>query len=52
MFLNQAVRYLPPEEAFFYTKENEKKITMYSIINTFTELARQVNEQNPNLTAL
>ena len=52
LFLNQAVRYLPPEEAFFYTKENEKKITMYSIINTFTELARQVNEQNPNLTAL
>lgn len=40
------------EEAFAYSHENERKITMYSIINTFTELARIANPDNPNLTAL
>lgn len=52
LFLSAQIRYLPPEEKFVYTNENEKKINMYSIINTFTELARQRSEKNPDITAL
>lgn len=52
LFLREEIHFIPPEEEFYYNNENEKKITMYSIINTFTELARKQNEDNPNLTAL
>lgn len=44
--------YLPDDVEFIYTRENEKKITMYSIINTFTELSRQKLEGNSELTKL
>ena len=43
---------IPPEDTFVYTKENQKKINMYSIINTFTELARKKNKDHLDLTAL
>lgn len=33
--------YVFPDEAFVPTRENEKKINMYSILNTFTTLARK-----------
>lgn len=33
-------------------EHEEEKINMYSIINTFTELATITNEKNPNVTAL
>lgn len=42
----------PAAGEFVYTHENEKKINMYSIINTFQELARIKNEDNPDITAL
>ena len=32
------IQYIPDTYAFEYTTENEKKINMFSIINTFTEL--------------
>ena len=46
------IQSLPSEVAFKYLEENRKKINFYSIINTFTELARKQNPKNPNLTAL
>ena len=52
ILLDPRVSAIPLEEEFVYTKENEKKITMYSIINTFTELARQKDEERPELSAL
>ena len=52
ILLDPRVSAIPLEEEFVYTKENEKKITMYSIINTFTELARQKDEERPDLSAL
>lgn len=52
LILSHDLRYLPPECDFGYSNENEKKINMYSILNTFTELARQINPDNFNLTAL
>lgn len=50
--LDSRIPALPPEDTFVYTKENQKKINMYSIINTFTELARKKNKDHPDLTAL
>lgn len=47
---NLKIRYIPEEVDFEYSKENEKKITMFSIINTFTELAS--DKKTPMLTAL
>lgn len=44
--------YLPEDVEFIYTRENEQKITMYSIINTFTELSRQKIEGRNDLTKL
>lgn len=52
ILLDPRVSAISLEEEFVYTKENEKKITMYSIINTFTELARQKDEERPDLSAL
>lgn len=43
---------LPEEQEFFLTDENTRKITMYSIINTFTELARIKSENDPSISAL
>lgn len=39
--------YLPEDAGYEKTYENVKKINMYSIINTFTELARIRNPENP-----
>lgn len=44
--------FLPEDVDFVYTRENEQKITMYSIINTFTELSRQKLEGSQDLTKL
>ena len=43
---------LPEDVEFIYTRENEQKINMYSIINTFTELSRQKLEGSQDLTKL
>lgn len=51
-FLSVSIQAIPDEEVFFCSNENEKKINMYSIINTFTELARMKNPKNPDLSAL
>ena len=51
-FLSVSIQAIPDEEVFFCSNENEKKINMYSIINTFTELARMKNPKNPDVSAL
>lgn len=51
-FLSEQINEIPESEEFCYRNENEKKINMYSIINTFTELARMKNPNNPDLSAL
>lgn len=50
--MESKLRGLPEEQEFFLTDENAKKITMYSIINTFTELARIKAENDPSISAL
>lgn len=52
IILNPAVMYLPEDAGYEKTHENVKKINMYSIINTFTELARVHDPDNPEITAL
>lgn len=52
VIMDKRIQYFPDEMGFTYMHENENKITMYSIINTFTELARRKNEENPDLSAL
>ncbi len=44
------VTFIPDDYAFDYTTENEKKINMFSIINTFTELG--ASKINPMITKL
>lgn len=44
------IMYIPDNYAFEFTTENEKKINMFSIINTFTELG--MSKINPMLTKL
>ena len=44
--------YLPEDAGYEKIYDNVKKINMYSIINTFTELARIRNPENPDITAL
>lgn len=44
--------FLPEDVEFVYTRENEQKINMYSIINTFTELSRQKLEGSQDLSKL
>ena len=43
---------IPPEETFWYTRENEIKINIYSIINLFTNLVRIHDEDNPYITGI
>ena len=50
--MDKTFKALPPEAEFQYKNDNRKKITMYSIINTFTELARRKNPENPDISAL
>lgn len=52
IILNPAVMYLPEDAGYEKIYDNVKKINMYSIINTFTELARVHNPDNPDITAL
>lgn len=52
IILNPAVMYLPEDAGYEKIYENVKKINMYSIINTFTELARIRDPENPDITAL
>lgn len=52
IILNPAVMYLPEDAVYEKKHDNVKKINMYSIINTFTELARVHNPDNPDITAL
>lgn len=52
IILNPAVMYLPEDAVYEKKHDNVKKINMYSIINTFTELARVHNPDNPKITAL
>ena len=52
IILNPAVMYLPEDAVYEKKHDNVKKINMYSIINTFTELARVHNPDNPEITAL
>ena len=52
IILNPAVMYLPEDAGYKKIYDNVKKINMYSIINTFTELARIRDPENPDITAL
>lgn len=52
IILNPALMYLPEDAVYEKKHDNVKKINMYSIINTFTELARVHNPDNPDITAL
>lgn len=52
IILNPAVMYLPEDAGYEKIYDNVKKINMYSIINTFTELARIRAPENPDITAL
>ena len=52
IILNPALMYLPENAVYEKKHDNVKKINMYSIINTFTELARVHNPDNPDITAL
>lgn len=53
LILNTDIRYLPKEEEYELIHENLKKVNMYSIINTFTELARmKIDPDNSEITAL
>lgn len=52
IIMNPKIDYLPEEVEYQILHENIKKINMYSIINTFTELARIRNPENPDITAL
>lgn len=52
LILNPEIRFLPEDEKYVMLHENAKKINMYSIINTFTELARIRDPENPDVTAL
>lgn len=52
IILNPAVMYLPEDAGYEKIYDNVKKINMYSIINTFTELARIRDPENPDITAL
>lgn len=52
IILNPAVMYLPEDAVYEKKHDNVKKINMYSIINTFTELARVHDPDNPDITAL
>lgn len=44
------IRYIPSDAEYIYSYENLKKVTVPSIVNTFTELAR--NYINPHTTQL
>lgn len=52
LILFPKIRYLPEEEEYSAVHENVRKINIYSIIITFTELARIRNPENPDITAL
>lgn len=52
IILNPAVMYLPEDAGYEKICDNVKKINMYSIINTFTELARIRDPENLDITAL
>ena len=53
LILNPKINYLPKEEEYKLKHDNIKKVNMYSIINTFSELARiHPDENNPDLTML
>lgn len=52
VILTPEIKYLPEEEQYVMSHENVKKINMYSIIITFTELARVKDPDNPDITAL
>ncbi len=50
--LDEKIKFIPPESAFKASNENVKKINMYSIINTFTELATRRPDPMSDTTAL
>ena len=52
LILSPKTRYLPEKEEYSAVHENVRKINMYSIIITFTELARIRDPENPDITAL
>lgn len=52
VFLNYDVPYIPDEVEYYDTDVNEKKVNMYSIINTFTELQRNVIDPDTHTTML
>lgn len=53
LILNPKINYLPKEEEYKLKHDNIKKVNMYSIINTFSELARiHPDENNPDLTMI
>lgn len=52
IIMESKLKGLPEEQEFQYIHEHTKKITMYSIINTFTELARMKSEKDPSMSAL
>lgn len=52
VFLNYDVHYIPDEVEYYDTDVNEKKVNMYSIINTFTELQRNVVDPDHYTTML
>ncbi len=53
VILNPDIKYLPEDVEYVMMHDNVRKINMYSIINTFTELARiKPDKDDPDLTAL
>lgn len=53
VILNPDIKHLPEDASYVMTHDNVKKINMYSIINTFTELARiKPDKDDSDLTAL
>lgn len=51
VFLNYDVQYIPDDVEYYDTNENEKKVNVYSIINTFGELSGRIIE-NTDKSAL
>lgn len=53
VILSPKISYLPKKEKFRIKHDNMKKVNMYSLINTFTELARMHPDENqPDLTMI
>lgn len=50
--MDDTIYFIPDDLEFTYLPENEKKITMYSIVNLYTELARKRVDEDGKTTML